>query len=151
MLIYSKGPPQTHPEIIFYQLSVHTLAKLTHKSGHHTCVLLVIPIIQVDLQRSPEVFFRGHCYCPGSGFRGRHDDIRVLCACDPMDCSLPGSSALGIFLARTLEWVISPSKGSDPGIKPASPALQVGRDLTVACRSQWEWEPRIIIVAAILL
>ena len=24
---------------------------------------------------------------------------------DPMDCSLPGSSALGIFLARVLEWV----------------------------------------------
>ena len=24
--------------------------------------------------------------------------------CDPMDCSLPGSSAHGIFQARTLEW-----------------------------------------------
>ena len=24
---------------------------------------------------------------------------------DPMDCSLPGSSALGIFQARVLEWV----------------------------------------------
>ena len=24
--------------------------------------------------------------------------------CDPMDCSLPGSSALGIFQARVLEW-----------------------------------------------
>ena len=23
---------------------------------------------------------------------------------DPMDCSLPGSSALGIFQARVLEW-----------------------------------------------
>ena len=25
--------------------------------------------------------------------------------CDPMDCSLPGSSARGIFQARVLEWV----------------------------------------------
>ena len=28
-----------------------------------------------------------------------------LTVCDPMDCSLPGSSAHGIFQARTLEWV----------------------------------------------
>ena len=33
--------------------------------------------------------------------------------CDPMDCSLPGSSVLGIFQARVLEWVaISFSWGS---------------------------------------
>ena len=25
--------------------------------------------------------------------------------CNPMDCSLPGSSVHGIFQARTLEWV----------------------------------------------
>ena len=53
----------------------------------------------------------------------------VLCAkslqscqtlCDPMDCSLPGSSVHGIFLERTLEWVPFPSsrdfltQGSNP-------------------------------------
>ena len=33
--------------------------------------------------------------------------------CDPMDCSLPGSSVCGIFQARVLEWVaISFSRGS---------------------------------------
>ena len=32
--------------------------------------------------------------------------------CDPMDCSLPGSSVHGIFQARILEWVaISLLKG----------------------------------------
>ena len=32
--------------------------------------------------------------------------------CDPMDCSLPGSSIHGIFQARVLEWVaISFSRG----------------------------------------
>ena len=33
--------------------------------------------------------------------------------CDPVDCSLPGSSVHGIFQARVLEWVaISFSRGS---------------------------------------
>ena len=33
--------------------------------------------------------------------------------CDPMDCSLPGSSVHGIFQARILEWVAIPfSRGS---------------------------------------
>ena len=36
-----------------------------------------------------------------------------LTLCDPMDCSLPGSSIHGVFQARVLEWVaISSSKGS---------------------------------------
>ena len=36
-----------------------------------------------------------------------------LTLCDPMDCSLPGSSIHGIFQARVLEWVaISYSRGS---------------------------------------
>ena len=30
--------------------------------------------------------------------------------CDPMDCSLPGSSAHGILQARTLEWVDVPPR-----------------------------------------
>ena len=35
--------------------------------------------------------------------------------CDPMDCSLPGSSGHGILQARTLEWVAMPfSTGSSP-------------------------------------
>ena len=33
--------------------------------------------------------------------------------CDPMDCSLPGSSVHGILQARILEWVAVPfSRGS---------------------------------------
>ena len=38
-----------------------------------------------------------------------------LTLCDPMDCSLPGSSVHRIFQARVLEWVaISFSRGSSP-------------------------------------
>ena len=49
-----------------------------------------------------------------------------LTLCDPVDCSLPGSSLHGILQARILEWVaISFSRGlPDSGIKPGSPALQ---------------------------
>ena len=43
--------------------------------------------------------------------------------CDPMGCSLSGSSVHGILQARILEWVaISYSRDlPEPGIKPASP------------------------------
>ena len=49
-----------------------------------------------------------------------------LTLCDPVDCSLPGSSIHGILQARILEWVaISFSRDHpNPGIKPGSPALQ---------------------------
>ena len=55
-------------------------------------------------------------------------EITQLCLtlCDPMDCSLPGSSINGIFQATTLEWLLFPSPGDlpDPGIKLRSPILQ---------------------------
>ena len=44
--------------------------------------------------------------------------------CDPVDCSLPGSSVHGILQARILEWVtISFSKGIFPtqGLNPDLP------------------------------
>ena len=46
--------------------------------------------------------------------------------CNPMDCSLSGSSVYGIFQARVLEWLPFPSPGDlpDPGLKPRSPVLQ---------------------------
>ena len=47
--------------------------------------------------------------------------------CHPMDCSLPGSSVLGIFQA-THSWSVlpfpSPGDLPDPGIEPGSPILQ---------------------------
>ena len=46
--------------------------------------------------------------------------------CDPMDCSLPGSSVHGILQARILEWVAMPSSRGlpNPVMEPRSPALQ---------------------------
>ena len=48
--------------------------------------------------------------------------------CNPMDCGPPESSVHGISQARILEWFAISSLGNlpNPGIKPASPALQVG-------------------------
>ena len=45
--------------------------------------------------------------------------------CDPMVCSLPGSSVHGIFQARVLEWIAISFSGDlpDPGIEPGSPTL----------------------------
>ena len=46
--------------------------------------------------------------------------------CDPLDCSLPGSSVHGISQARILEWLPYPSPEyvPEPGVKPVSPAWQ---------------------------
>ena len=51
-----------------------------------------------------------------------------LTLCDPLDCSLPGSSEHGILQARIPQWVAMPSTRdlSDSGIEPTSlmsPAL----------------------------
>ena len=47
--------------------------------------------------------------------RGKESEVTQSCLtlCDPMDCSLSGSSVHGIFQARVLEWIaISFSRGS---------------------------------------
>ena len=55
-----------------------------------------------------------------------------LTPCDPIDCSLPGSSGDGIFQAKVLGWVaISFSRGSDalPSEPPGKPTLSSTPDL----------------------
>ena len=64
--------------------------------------------------------------------KGRLKKVKLLVVqscptlCDPMDCSLPGSSVHGILQARILEWVAIPfsRESSHSGIKPGSPTLQ---------------------------
>ena len=54
----------------------------------------------------------------------KESEVTQLCPtlCNPMDCSLPGSSVHGIPQARVLEWgAISFSRGSS---QPRSPTLQ---------------------------
>ena len=49
-------------------------------------------------------------------------------SCDPMDCSLPGSSVPGISQARVLEWAAVSFSGDllNPGMELASTALAGG-------------------------
>ena len=55
-----------------------------------------------------------------------------LTLCDPMDCSLPGSSVHGIFQARVLEWVaISFSRGSSGPRDQTRVSRIAGRRFTV--------------------
>ena len=55
-----------------------------------------------------------------------------LTLCDPMDCSLPGSSIRGIFQARVLDWVaISFSRRSSRPRDWTWVSLIVGRHFTV--------------------
>ena len=65
--------------------------------------------------------------CPKApeGRPARESEVFQSCPtlCDPVDCSLPGSSVHGIFQARILEWVaisfsrrIFPTQGLNPGL-----------------------------------
>ena len=40
--------------------------------------------------------------------------LQCLTLCDPLDCTPPASSVQGTLQARTLQWVISFSRGSSP-------------------------------------
>ena len=71
---------------------------------------------------------RGYWKVTVSGVAESESEAAQSCPtlCDPMDCSLPGSSGHGILQARVLEWIaVSFSRGlPDPGMEPRSPALQ---------------------------
>ena len=75
-------------------------------------------------------FLMNHRSGLSENVHARYGLVSQLCPtlCDPMDCSLPGSSVHGIIQARMLEWVAIPFPGDlpDPGIKPRSLALQAG-------------------------
>ena len=86
----------------------------------------VISIYQVNLKCA---FQNTSCLCR----------VVQLCPtlCDPMDCSLPGSSVHEISQARILEWVaipfsrgIFPIQGSNEPLSPATPALAGGFFIT---------------------
>ena len=68
--------------------------------------------------------------------------------CDPMDCSLSGSSVRGIFQARVLEWIaISFSRGS-------SQPRDWTRVSWVFCIGRWilyHWANREALISSVLL
>ena len=63
--------------------------------------------------------------------------------CDPIDCSLPGSSVHGIFQARILEWVaMSISRGSSQP-RAQTPIFCIGRQILYHCAT-WEAHRELI-------
>ena len=66
--------------------------------------------------------------------RKRESEVAQSCLplCNPMDCSLPGSSIHGIFQARILEWFgISFSRGSSQPGDRTQVSLLAGRYFTI--------------------
>ena len=83
-----------------------------------------------------------------------------LTLCDPMDCSLPGSSVCGILQARVLEWVaISFSRGSSQSRNWTQISCIAGRFFTIwatreAHGGQRNWKsssisPRLLLVKSL--
>ena len=69
-------------------------------------------------------------------------EVAQLCPtlCDPMDCSLPGSSVYGIFQARILEWVaISFSRRSSPPRDWTQVSCIVDRRFTIWATREVPW------------
>ena len=83
---------------------------------------------------------------PAPAMRARALSLQLCPSlCDPVDCSLPRSSVLGILQARILE-LLCPPPGDppDPGIEPAclmSPAL-AGRFFTTSAT----WEASVLVI-----
>ena len=114
LLITKELETQEQLKIAHIHLKEHqeTIDKLRERVSEKTSQ---ISNIQKDLNKSKDelqkkvcviLSFGGTC-CMLNHFS------RVPIFCNPMDCSLPGSSVHGILQARILEWVAIPfSKGS---------------------------------------
>ena len=92
----------------------------------HVCIYLYLYRDMYEYNLYIYIYTNTHVCVHAQSFQSR------LTLCDPMDCSLPGSSVHGILQARIVEQVRlpfpSPGYLPDPGIKtasPASPILQV--------------------------
>ena len=83
---------------------------------------------------------------PGSGRSPVESESEVAQSCptlcDPMDCSLPGSSVHGIFQASVLEWIaISFSRGSSQPRDWTQVSRTVDRCFTIWATRAWQSTP----------
>ena len=109
--------------IAIQSLSRHSLVR-THYSRNHTKCWGYSHVRQ------------GACKAPT--LAERESEVAQSCPtlCDPMDCSLSGSSVHGIFQARVLEWIaISFSRGSSQPRSRTQVSCIAGRHFTVWAKS----------------
>ena len=86
---------------------------------------------------------RVHMYIYTLNMKESESEVAQSCLtlCDPMDCSLPGSSVHGIFQARVLEWVaISFSRGSSQPRDRTQVSLIAGRCFTFRATISWTYK-----------
>ena len=95
-----------------FPISRLTLLIHSHKSplclkffnGLHFCQDK-IQIVDKAYKSVPSGLLSSHSPCFTQALPGNLATQSYLTFCDPMDCSLPGSSVPGILQARILEWV----------------------------------------------
>ena len=70
-----------------------------------------------------------------------------LALCNPMDCSLPGSSVNGILQARILEWVATSSSRGSSWPRDRTPVSYItGRFFTVWAIREAQTLPDLVII-----
>ena len=101
-----------------YLLSWRLPSCMGHCGGKNKWSLpsLDLPVQLGPTRTSQNISCKEHYLLHASGWRPRvHAKLLQLCPtlCNIMDCSPPGSSAMGILQTRILEWVAMPaSRGS---------------------------------------
>ena len=106
---------RAHPSFLFHYLFIKALSPCTDSE------VLGVGISTCELEW-------------GWGWKWSESEVTQSCLtrCDPMDCSLPGSSVHGIFQARVLEWiVISFSSGSSRPRNGTQVSRIVDRSFTI--------------------
>ena len=120
-------------DLKWYKAIYETVSHSFLSSKSLSCVgLVVTPRIIQSMEFSRPEYWSGQPFptpgnLPNPGTKRRSPAQSCPTLCDPMDCSLPGSSVHRVLQARILEWEPFPSPEilPKPGIEPASPAVQV--------------------------
>ena len=80
--------------------------------------------------------------------------LKMLCCVslgDPVDCSPPGSSVLGILQVRTLEWVASPSSRAFSGSKDRTWVSCIARRILYCLSQQGSPQIKIMLFLCLVL
>ena len=128
-----------HPtvaEYLFFSSTHETFSKIDHTD--HKTNLSKFKKNEII----PTIFSDDLCLCACA--KSFHS---CLTLCDPMHCSPPGSSVLGILQARILEWVARPSSGDLPDPRTELLSLMssalTGRFFTTSAINQQEQSEKI--------
>ena len=118
----------------YMQIYVHCSLKKKENLPFAPTWLDMESIMLIEISQRQILYDFNHMWNLRNKRKGKKREVAQWCLtlCDPMDCSLPGSSIHGIFQARVLEWVaISFSRGSSRPRDQTWVSRTVGRHFTV--------------------